>query len=153
MKRAIHIFKHLFAISFALMICVSCSTDEPEIDINKPNDPEVKPEENIEYYVKYESRVSIPISGFREIKISVYTEKGTQTLNVPKTWEGVFGPFNELTTLNISSLTTGYGYYDTSCTGRISICRGNQPFILKAEKNSYGTSYSVSYTVTKEDLK
>lgn len=152
MKRTILLSKIFITISFLLSICISCSTDEPEMP-NPDTEQEVKPEEKIEYYVKYESNVSIPISRPIYIDIDVITEKGKQSLSVDRSWEGVFGPFYELTTLSITSHTTGYNTNSTHYTGRISICRGNQPFILKAEKCSNGTSYSVSYTVTKEDLK
>lgn len=145
--------KHIFAISFVLMACYSCSSDEPEMEKPETDEPVQKPEEKIEYYVKYESVVSIPISRPITIDLEVKTEKGKQSLSVPKSWEGVFGPFNELTVLYITSKTTGYNENATSCRGRISICRGNQPFILKADKSFNGTSYTVTYAVTKDDLK
>lgn len=154
MKKAILFSKIFIAISFLLLICASCSEDEPKMpNQDSGTEQEENTEEKIEYYVKYESIVSIPISRPIYIDLDVITEKGKQSLSVDRTWEGVFGPFNELTTLAIRSRTTGYNTNSTHYTGRISICRGNQPFILKAEKCSNGTSYTVSYTVTKEDLK
>jgi len=131
------------------MLFVSCGKDESD----EPKKPDTGSGDKIEYYVKYESQVSIPSSQVRSVNVTVVTEKGKQTLNVPKTWEGIFGPFNELTTLSISS---GGGWYNpnmTSCRGRISICRGDQPFILKADESFKGTSFNVKYTVKKEDLK
>lgn len=133
---------------FLLLISVSCSNDEPKVTEVIENT-----DDKIEYYVKYQSNVSISSSYFIEIDIEVVTEKGKQALKVPRQWEGVFGPFNELTTLSITSHTTGWNTNTTNSKGSISICRGNQPFILKAEKYLQGTSYNVSYTVTKEDLK
>lgn len=144
--------KHIFTISFVLMACYSCSSDEPEMDDS--NNPSKQPEEKIEYYVKYESNMSIPVSGHIDVFVKVMTEKGEQTIGVPRSWEGVFGPFNELKTLSISLKAGGsYNQNATSCGTRISICRGNQPFVLKTEKSFRGTSGALSYTVTKGDLK
>lgn len=140
-----------FVIPFLMTTFISCGSDDPSDDIKVPEENE-KPEK-IEYYVKYESSVSIPSSNYIPIQISVVTEKGVQSLSVPRSWEGIFGPFNELKTLEISGGTSGYNPNMTSCRGRISICRGNQPFILKSDKSFRGTNLSVSYTVQKEDLK
>lgn len=154
MKRVWLLCKICFTISALMIIGASCSTDEPKAtgSIEEPND-KIDKNDKIEYYVKYQSYVTIPSSYNIDIKVSVITEKGIQTFSVPRTWEGIFGPFNELTTLIISSNTAGFNPSMTSCRGCISICRGNQPFILKADKSFNGTSYYVSYTVEKEDLK
>ena len=153
MKRVSLFCTLLFVLSFVSMICISCSKEDAQID--EPKDPTLgeKPEEKIEYYVKYESNVSIPLSKHIDIDLTVVTEKGVQDLKVPRTWEGFFGPFNELTTLRITSRTIGYNVNMTSCSGRISICSGNQPFILKNELYSNGTSFTLKYKVVKEDLK
>lgn len=144
--------KYFFAISFVLVACFSCSSDEPEMDDS--NNPSKQPEEKIEYYVKYESNMSINVSGHIDVYVKVMTEKGEQTIGVPRSWEGVFGPFDEFKTLSISVKAAGYWNQNaTSCRARISVCRGNQPFILKADKSFSGTSGALSYTVTKDDLK
>ncbi len=143
MKRVIN-FRSLYIFSLLTMMCISCGGDEP----TAPEEESGK----IEYYVKYESSVNIPSSHVSTVNIEVFTEKGTVSLTVPKTWEGVFGPFYDLVDLFITSKTTGYNTSMTSCRGRISICRGNQPFILKADKSFKGTSYSVHYSVTEKDL-
>ncbi len=151
MGNKFYFLKHLFAISFVLMLFVSCGKDEND----EPKNPDVDSGDKIEYYVKYEFQVSIPSSQKIDIRATVRTEKGKQELIVPRTWEGIFGPFNELTTLSIS-VGTVMGNYNpnmTSSRGRISICRGNQPFILKADESFRGTSCTVNYTVKKEDLK
>lgn len=153
MKRVSLFCTLLFVLSFVSMICVSCSKDDAQIDEPKAPTVEEKPEEKIEYYVKYESNVYIPSSNFKEIDLTVVTEKGVQDLKVPRTWEGIFGPFNKLTTLRITSRTIGFNVHMTNCSGRISICRGNQPFILKNELYSNGTSFTLEYKVVKEDLK
>ena len=154
-------FKLSLAISFALITCVSCSKDDPIIEdieipeqVEQPDNKIEKPENKIEYYVKYESNVSIPTSQSVTIKVNVLTEKGTQTLSVPRSWEGIFGPFNEYTTLSITAGASGFWNQNmTSCRGRISICRGNQPFILKTDQSFNGTSFNIKYTVKEEDLK
>lgn len=153
MKTITQFCKYLFVLSFILIGTVSCSNDEPSLDDDKNPGSDNKTDNKIEYYVKYQSDVSIPSSKYITIRISVVTEKGLQSLEVPKSWEGVFGPFNELTTLSISSNGGSYNENVTSCRGRISICRGNQPFILKEDQSFQGTSFNVSYTVTQEDLK
>lgn len=153
MKTITQLCKYLFVLSFILIGCISCSNDEPSLDDDKNPGSDNKTDNKIEYYVKYQSDVSIPSSKYITIRISVVTEKGLQSLDVPRSWEGVFGPFNKLTTLSISSNGGGYNENVTSCRGRISICRGNQPFILKEDQSFQGTSFNVSYTVTQEDLK
>lgn len=156
MKRLLSTFKTIFVISFLSMVCLSCNKDEPYIDEPKnptPVETPIEEESKIEYYVKYESSVSIPSSNYITIDLDVVTEKGRKSLSVPRSWEGIFGPFNELTTLSITSKTSGYNVEMTSCRGRISICRGNQPFILKADESFKGTTYTVRYTVKESDLK
>ena len=153
MKNRILIFGRIFVFSAFVMLFASCGKDEND----EPKNPGTGAGsgEKIEYYVKYESTVSIPSSQKIYILVSVMTEKGIQKLKVPRTWNGIFGPFNDLATLSISG-SPEYGNYNpnmTSSQGRISICRGNQPFILKADKSFNGTSFNVKYTVTKEDLK
>ena len=146
--------KYLFAISFTLMACISCSKDDPIIDVLETPEQVKGPENKIEYYVKYESYVSISTSNSVTVEVNVLTEKGNQTLSVPRSWEGTFGPFNKLTTLSITGGAVGnWNPKMTSCRGRISICRGNQPFILKEDKSFNGTSFNVKYTVKEEDLK
>lgn len=153
MKHIISFIRILFLFSVVMMLFVSCGKDEND----EPKNPGTGAgsSNKIEYYVKYESHVSIPSSTVTSVDVTVVTERGIQKLNVPKNWEGTFGPFNELTTLVISCETIGNGYNPnmTNSRGSISICRGNQPFILKADASFKGTSYTVKYTVTKEDLK
>lgn len=146
MKRCL--VKYLLLFCTLSIGCFSCGVDEPE------NDTVIEePEEKIEYYVKYESYINIPSSKVSSMNIRVLTEKGVQSMDVPLKWEGIFGPFYELESLFIFSKGGNYNVNMTSSRGRISICRGNQPFILKADKSFQGTQYSMSYKVTKEDLK
>ncbi|MDE5566915.1 MAG: hypothetical protein K2J12_00595 [Muribaculaceae bacterium] len=155
MKQIRLYYTYLFLISSALLACISCSKDHSYIidELEPPKQVE-NPENRVEYYVKYESYVSIPTSKSVTVKVNVLTEKGNQTLSVPRSWEGTFGPFNELTTLSITGGAGGnWNQNMTSCRARISICRGNQPFILKEDKSFGGTSFNVKYTVKEEDLK
>lgn len=154
MKTITQLCKYLFVTSFILMSCVSCGDDEPSLDDDKTPGSDNKPNNKIEYYVKYQSNVSIPVSKHVPVYVTVVTEKGAQELEVPRSWEGVYGPFNVLTTMSISLHCGGnYNPNMTSCRGRISICRGNQPFVLKTDQSFKGTSFTVSYSVTQEDLK
>lgn len=150
MKSKISFIGCLFVFSALAMLFVSCGKDEND----EPKNPGAGSGsgEKIEYYVKYASKVSS--SYVKHVKIMIVTEKGKQTLTVPSTWEGVFGPMDHLTTLVISGDGIGYDHTGrANSSASISICRGNQPFVLKAEKSSKGTSFNVKYTVTKEDLK
>lgn len=153
MKLITQLCKYLLVTSFILMSCVSCGEYEPSLDDDKNLGSDNKPDNKIEYYVKYQSNVTIPLSRYVPVYVTVMTEKGVQKLEVPRSWEGVFGPFNNLTTLSIS-LGCGLSLNQnmTSCRGRISICRGNQPFILKEDQSFQGTSFNMSYTVKQEDL-
>ena len=149
MKSKISVIGCLFVFSAVLMLFASCGKDEND----EPKNPGAGSGsgEMIEYYVKYACKVSGKVTN---VKIMIVTEKGKQTLTVPNTWEGVFGPLDYLTTLVISG--DGIGSDHTilaKSNASISICRGNQPFVLKADKSFKGTSFNVKYTVTKEDLK
>lgn len=146
-------------LSFAL---VSCDKDDGP---KPPKNEEVKPGEDpdevhCEYYVKYELKYSdlgkyMP----KTININVRTEKGLKEMSVPHDWEGVFGPFHTLEQMELEVVTahigmSSHGYVNV----RISICRGNQPYILKvdntADYNSgiWYRNFYTSYTVTDEDL-
>lgn len=151
MKSKISFIGCLFVFSALAMLFVSCGKDEND----EPKNPGAGSgsSEKIEYYVKYACHVTIPSSHVTSITVTVTTEKGKQKLTVPKTWEGIFGPFNELTTLDFSGGASGYNPNMTNSRGSISICRGNQPFILKAEKSFKGSTFKMKYTVTKDDLK
>gem|GEM_PF-6739722 len=76
---------------------------------------------------------------------------------IPGKWEGTFGPFSKLETLQFSikcdpDIYYSYAYFGYF-NGRISICRGNQPYILKADETFRGEPLKMSYKVTAEDLK
>ena len=142
LRKFLPIILLLLGISF-----VSCSDDKDEPDNNTSASEDYK-----EYYVKYEiSGYSIQ-PRYNSISATITTEKGIVTMTIPTEWEGTFGPFSKLEKLQCSMSYPSHNSA-THFHGRISICRGNQPFILKADKSISGEPLNMSYTVTHEDLK
>ena len=122
---------------------ISCDNDEEEV-----------------YYVKYEIEYKdhpnyLPTA----IEVDLITDKGFQCLDISPKWEGVYGPFHsiqkvgfEVRTNNIITMTSEAKVY-----GRISICSGNQPFVLKSEviktfNEIHNDYFSVYYTVEAGEL-
>lgn len=138
----------LHLISFLLIIiltaCENSHIDEPQRPGSNNEDS------NIEYYIKYELNTTSK-SAFSSVEATFLTEKGYITRNIPREWEGTFGPFNKLETANFYVKINKSIW--TTFNGRISICRGNQPYILKAEKSSFNKSLNMSYSITEDDLK
>lgn len=138
----IYIISFLFIMLFSA--CDNSQQDEPQ----RPG--ESNEDSKIEYYIKYELKTTSK-SAFSSVEATFLTEKGNVTKTIPRNWEGTFGPFTKLESasfqvkFNNSIWTTFYG--------RISTCRGNQPYILKAEKSSFNRSLNMSYSITEDDLK
>lgn len=127
-----------------LIACDKEAIDEPTVD---------KPNATVEYFVKYEIKTK-SIYSFSNIDVNYTSEKGLWSGKVTRNWEAVIGPFNKPQTIYFSAdYPTDYVRDNTTFTARISICKGNQPFLLKAEKTSAPCPLSMSYTVTEQDLK
>ena len=80
MKTITQLCKYLFVLSFILIGCISCSNDEPSLDDDKNPGSDNKPNNKIEYYVKYQSNVTIPLPRYVPVYVTVMTEKGVQKL-------------------------------------------------------------------------
>ncbi|MBO4924365.1 MAG: hypothetical protein J5382_09625 [Bacteroidales bacterium] len=107
------------------------------------------------YYVRYEATINSVHSG-ATAKYIVATENGsTEITSKKKTLNETFGPVKKGFTASIS----GEAEYDGTMTLSIYVCRGEEPFALKATKtgevSTWGTmegiekpmTASVSYTI------
>ena len=97
--------------------------------------------ETANYYVKYEAQISSVHYG-ADAKYVVSTESGSTTITTrSKTWTETFGPVKKGFTASIS----GEAEYDGTMTLNIYVCRGEEPFVLKASQTG-----EVSYWGTME---
>ena len=100
------------------------------------------------YYVKYEAQIaSIHTGGTAKYVVS--TENGSTSITSrSKTWTETFGPVKKGFTASISGETSGYG---GTLTLNIYVCRGEEPFVIKAQQvfNSadFSVSGAISYTI------
>ena len=126
--------RYLYTLLFIPLIFVlGCARDD------EPNDMS----SNAEYYVKYEAIVESVYIG-NSIKYTVNTDKGSYTFTTGKTFSQTFGPFNKGFRASITADASSWN--QAKCDVRIYVCRGSEPFALKA--NNYGDKKaSVSYTI------
>ena len=98
------------------------------------------------YYLKYEVKTSSRYV-FSEIQVEITTENGVEKRTVSPNWEGTFGPIRSSSEviLNVTYPGESYVYKLTSFTGRISISKNNEPFVLKAEETANQRPLSMSY--------
>ncbi|MBR6756853.1 MAG: hypothetical protein IKM35_00010 [Bacteroidaceae bacterium] len=129
--------KKMSRIIFFIVSCillVSCQKNEPPIVAD-------------EYYVKYEIATN-SMYKVSKVRVELMTEKGYELKFVTKDWEGVFGPFKEGATVKMKVdcvETQDYVISNTDFHGRISVCKNNTPFVLKAEKQSNGSPLIMVY--------
>lgn len=120
---------------------------------DKKDEPDQLDVEKIEYYVKYELQTSSRYV-YSTVDAQLVTEKGVVTMTIPRNWEGTFGPFTKLENIVfIIKREPAYTYNTTTFNGRISICKGNQPYILKSDKTISNAPLEMQYQITQEDLK
>ena len=105
-----------------------------------------EPSSKDKYYVKYELKTSSKYA-FSTVQVEVTTENGIQNLEVSRNWEGAFGPFTYGTPLVFNVTKDGDFYGLTKFTGRISVSKNNEPFILKAEELVSNKALSMTYTI------
>lgn len=117
--------KLLLLLSIAtVMIMTGCSKD---------NDQD-SPVNGVRYYVKYE--VFVSSSHYGDLFVDVNTEKGTQSFTIPRSssFSETFGPVSKGFAASVTARTnftvTG-GIYSS-----IYVCRGEEPFVLKATGSS-----------------
>lgn len=123
---------------FILLILLSIITNGCVEDKDEPNN-------DVEYYVKYEADVRNSYAGSgNDIKYTVNTDNGSKTFANGSSYSQVFGPvkkgFNAYITVDARR------WSNARCNVKISVCRGNEPFALKAS-NSGGQTASTSYTI------
>lgn len=134
-------------LSFILTMLTACNDDKEK------DEPDAPTAGKIEYYVKYEIKTTSRYI-YNTFDVTYTSEKGLETKTVPVNWEGTFGPFTKIDKLVLSIHCEPSHVYNTSTyNGRISICRGNQPYILKADYTISNKPLSMQYQVTDEDVR
>lgn len=110
----------------------SCGNDEPE--------------EN--YYVKYEVQATSS-QMISELEVEITTENGVETKRVLPTWNGTYGPIDKSTPIILNISYPGqYSLLNMKFSGRILMCKGNTPFVLKAEQHTKdGSPISLTYNI------
>lgn len=104
------------------------------------------PEDTAEFYVKYEAAVQSRYIT-NSIKYTVNTENGSQTFVTGKEFSETFGPFKRGFFATIAVEASDL-YDSPQCEVRIYVCKGAEPFALKAsvvEKNNATVSYTIDY--------
>ncbi|HJB71894.1 MAG TPA: hypothetical protein H9939_01040 [Candidatus Barnesiella merdigallinarum] len=123
----------LLSVLLTLLTFSSCTNDEPS-----PSNTQQGTETDANYYVKYTALAygGVGYENARIKSVTVETETGSKTIepNV-KSWEETYGPVSKGFKAKIQA--TG-----ASKTVRIYVCRGEEPFVIKAEGSS-----SASYTI------
>ena len=98
-----------------------------------------------DYYVKYEATVTSQYGG--SIKYTVNTETGSETFESGKSFSQIFGPVKKGFQASITADSKALNYVSNSNV-KIYVCRGSEPFALKANNSSsIGKIVSASYTI------
>ena len=97
----------------------------------KDNEQQEPTGNDVRYYVRYEVSASSIHIGTMDVSVS--TEKGTQSFQTSsKLFSETFGPVAKGFTAKVSA-TSNYG---ASFISSIYVCRGEEPFVLKATGTS-----------------
>ena len=125
----------LLSVLLTLLTFSSCTNEEPS-----PSNTQHGTETDANYYVKYTALAygGVGYENARIESVTVETETGSKTIepNV-KSWEETYGPVSKGFKAKIQA--TG-----ASKTVRIYVCRGEEPFVIKAEGSS-STSYTIDF--------
>ncbi len=140
MKRIVPII--IYVISS--IILYSCTKNDDNDNMNS--------QDGNRYYIKYEvSSTSKDPGGVLasgrnfDQTYTFTTEKGTETIKKSGSyiysWEGTYGPFKkgDKVSLSVSSARVNHAI--------ISASRNQEPFVIKAEKNTENKEISLSYTI------
>lgn len=128
---------NLLSACLVLFAFSACSNDEPSPSNTQP-ETETGTETKANYYVKYTALAygGLGYENARIESVTVETETGTKTIETNvKSWEETYGPVSKGFKARVQA--TG-----TSKPVRIYVCRGEEPFVIKAEGSS-----SASYTI------
>lgn len=109
--------------------------------------------DNTNYYVKYEAKITSIYYG-AEANYTVSTENGAKTITTDsKSFSETFGPVKKGFTASITGQSE-YPQTNSSMVVSIYVCKGEEPFSLKAQDESKensisdsGISASASYTI------
>lgn len=109
--------------------------------------------DNTNYYVKYEANITGIYYG-AEANYTVSTENGAKTITTDsKSFSETFGPVKKGFTASITGQSE-YPQTNSSMVVSIYVCKGEEPFSLKAQDESKensisdsGISASASYTI------
>ncbi len=116
-----------------VLIFSTCTNDEPSIS-NTPTENKSEVETEVNYYVKYVAQGNRNAGWITSIIVN--TESGKKTITKQmSSWSETYGPVPKGFRANISV----FGICEKTF---IYVCRGEEPFVIKAE----GTS-SASYTI------
>lgn len=137
--------KKLSIIFCALVVLyglTSCFTDSPD------------------YYVKYVAKVDVDgyasISYVAESQFTYMSEKGLETVDLTRQnlWSTTIGPLKKGFIASLSGYAVVVHAKSAPMTLSIYVCRGDEPFVLKAQQESEKevdhknmVSTSVSYTI------
>lgn len=124
------------------LFCILLSTVLGSCEDSTKNEPDNETQE-AEYYVKYEASVTtVYISN--SIVYTVNTDKGTKNFKNGNSFSQTFGPFRK--GFNASVTADASNLYQAACNVKIYVCRGSEPFALKAYQSG-GKKVSASYTI------
>lgn len=116
--------------------------------------------DSTDYYVKYVAKVDVDgyasISYVAESQYTYVSEKGPETVDLTNksNWSTTIGPLKKGFVASLSGYAVVVNASSAPMTLGIYVCRGDEPFVLKAQqvsekkldhKNSISTS--VSYTI------
>lgn len=138
-----NILRILLVIPLSIMLW-GCGGDGNDIE----DEPQI-PSSNAEYYIKYEATVKVFASNGVSrgtVNYTVSTDTGTKSFTSGLSFSQTFGPVKKGFHATFSANPIGCSA--TSCTANIYVCRGSEPFALKANGSgvsSASTSYTIDY--------
>ena len=132
----------IFCFAFVLFGFSSCFTDSTD------------------YYVKYVAKVDVDgyasISYVAESQYTYMSEKGPKTIDLTNKsgWSTTIGPLKKGFVASLSGYAIVVNASSAPMTLNIYVCRGDEPFVLKAQQvsekkidHNNSVSTSVSYTI------
>lgn len=123
----------LLSVLLTLLAVSSCTNDEPAPSNAQP-ETETGTETSANYYVKYIAQGNRNAGWIKSITVNA--ESGEKTITQQMSaWEGTYGPVSK----GFSASIKVSGYCEKTY---IYVCRGEEPFVIKAEGSS-----SASYTI------
>lgn len=126
--------KRFWVLFFGMLVIIMASCTK-EDDLNNHQEQSDNTER---YYVRYD--VTLSSSYIGTMTVNVNTEKGVQTFQTSsKTFSEIFGPVEKGFKASVSA---SHDLYYGVLFSRIYVCKGDEPFVLKATGSS-----SAEYTI------